>query len=476
MATYNWSSLVHGQNLSFNPSLDILHFDVQIQAGDVDVDYHSSSVSFSYQGKTVTVLADPDTLGVGNVTFQLGGVFVIGDGSTGTLNDDIANTITGSSGGDHLAGRGGDDYLEGGAGNDVLDGGAGVDTLVGGEGVDTLRGGGGDDIYVIDGTNDVIDESTSFAGGTVLPDLADLVISAVDYALGNTIEHLTLISSAVQGTGNSSSNIITGNSIDNILAGLGGSDTLKGGLGSDTLDGGGGGDSLVGGSGDDVFIVNSVNDVVIETSNDPGAASVPTALSTGGITDTINAAIDYSLEALSFVENLTLTGVAANATGNALGNDLLGNSGANNLSGLAGNDTLDGGAGNDTLNGGEGNDHLFYDAADGRIQGASGTDTLRIRGGGTVLDLTVEPDSQITKIERILLTGNGNNTLKTSLSDVLAISSTDVLRVDGNAGDAVQRGTGWVRGADQTIGTNTYRTYTQSTATLLVDTDITNTV
>ena len=57
---------------------------------------------------------------------------------------------------------------------------------------------------------------------------------------------------------------------------------------------------------------------------------------------------------------------------------------------------------------------------------------------------------------------------------MLAISSsTDTLRVDGNAGDSINAGGGWTQGADQVIGADVYDSYTQGAATLLVDTDVT---
>jgi hypothetical protein len=67
--------------------------------------------------------------------------------------------------------------------------------------------------------------------------------------------------------------------------------------------------------------------------------------------------------------------------------------------------------------------------------------------------------------------------LNVTLSDVLALSSTtDTLRVDGNAGDVVNAGSGWTAGADLIIGPNTYQSYTQGTALLLIDTDITHNI
>jgi Ca2+-binding RTX toxin-like protein len=63
----------------------------------------------------------------------------------------------------------------------------------------------------------------------------DLVQSAVSWTLGANLERLTLTGTeAIEGTGNSLSNILTGNSAANVLTGGAGNDTLAGGLGHDT--------------------------------------------------------------------------------------------------------------------------------------------------------------------------------------------------------------------------------------------------
>jgi len=193
-------------------------------------------------------------------------------------------------------------------------------------------------------------------------------------------------------------------------------------------------------------------------------------------TDRVLSSVSYDMMRAWHVENLTLTGSGGlGATGNWLNNQITGNSGNNLLDGNRGNDTLDGGAGSDTLIGGLGDDTLIYDAADTGLQGGAGADTLRINGAAVVLDLTVLADSLMTDVEIIDLAGTGNNTLKLGLADVLALSSTtDVLRVDGNAGDVVNlaAGSAWTAGSDQVIGVNSYRSYTQGLATLLVDADM----
>lgn len=161
----------------------------------------------------------------------------------GTGND-LNNVITGNSANNFLDGGAGDDTLNGGAGNDNLTGGAGNDILNGGTGNDAMAGGSGDDRYIVDSPTDTIIENAG--EGT------DLVQSSVTWSLGDNLENLTLTgSSAINGTGNSSDNVLTGNNGINNLIGGDGNDTLIGGNGSDILIGGDGNDILIGGNGSD---------------------------------------------------------------------------------------------------------------------------------------------------------------------------------------------------------------------------------
>lgn len=557
MAVFNWSELVDGQVLAFDPALDVLNFDGVIHPADLEVDYFSSSIRFSFLDRTVTVSAAPGSLGTGNLTFEgSGGMFFIGDGTSATTDDGLDNVISGSAGHDQLAGLGGNDYLSGGAGNDVVVGGTGDDTLDGGLGADTLIAGGGFDVFVIDDPNDVIDLSLPVNGAVT--GIVAMVEAAIDYSIENLPNIDTIVfygNAPVTGTGNSKANRLVGNGSNNTLEGLGNDDTLDGGAGNDVLKGGSGGDVMIGGGGDDVFIVDNGGDDVVETSNDAGAMSV-IAASIGGIGDTVEAAIDYALG--NAIENLTLTGSASVGTGNELDNVLTGNSGGDRLVGLDGNDTLDGGSGDDTMAGGAGsdtyvvnsaldvvteaagqgndivkssitvtlddnverllltgagdidgtgnaldntltgntgdnllrgssgsdtliggggNDILVWSSLDGSFQGGSGGgDMLKIEGSGRNVDLTAFPNSLISGVERIGLTGSGDNTLTLNVNDVLAMSTTNTVRILGDTGDVVHRGGGWTQGANEVIGANTYRSYTQNGAELLVDTNITSLV
>jgi Ca2+-binding RTX toxin-like protein len=77
------------------------------------------------------------------------------------------------------------------------------------------------------------------------------VQSSLAYILGANVENLTLTgTTAINGTGNSSANVMIGNSGANVLTGANGNDTLRGGLGNDTVNGGSGNDIFLFGRGD----------------------------------------------------------------------------------------------------------------------------------------------------------------------------------------------------------------------------------
>jgi Ca2+-binding RTX toxin-like protein len=131
-------------------------------------------------------------------------------------------------------------------GTDVLYGGSGSDYLDGGHGRDWLIGGLGDDTYVVDNSCEKIIEQPN--EGT------DTVLSSVTYTLPSNVEKLTLTGNhSINGSGNSSDNVLTGNSGNNTLSGGSGNDTLTGNAGKDRLFGSSGKDTLVGGSGNDAL-------------------------------------------------------------------------------------------------------------------------------------------------------------------------------------------------------------------------------
>jgi Ca2+-binding RTX toxin-like protein len=124
--------------------------------------------------------------------------------------------ITGNGEANRLSGRDGTDTLTGLGGNDQLDGGAGNDRMDGGD---------GHDIYVTSGGDTIVEQAN---GGT------DTVRSSVHTSLGANVERLELIgSSALNGVGNTLSNVLTGNGAVNVLDGRLGFDILTGGAGND---------------------------------------------------------------------------------------------------------------------------------------------------------------------------------------------------------------------------------------------------
>ncbi|NHC38077.1 beta strand repeat-containing protein [Scytonema millei] len=401
---------------------------------------------------------------------------------TGSATTGVGNTINNILIGNNL--------------NNTLSGDSGNDTLDGGVGADNLSGGTNNDTYIVDNTGDVVTESSTLANEI------DLVQASVSYTLTNNVEDLTLTGIHGAGTGNNLNNKITGNIGINTLRGNGGDDSLYGGdgddwllddsgNGNDLLDGGAGKDYLKGGVGNDTYIVDNFRDQVVETWSSGG--------DTGG-NDTVKSSITYSLG--TNVENLTLTDLASNGTGNSLNNSVVGNNIANTLDGKEGNDYLDGGGGKDLIIGGLGNDTLDGSTGDiDTLYGGLGDDTYlvglpediiveaanegfdtvnsaatsytisdnvenlvlyqgNISGTGNDLDNNISVDSsQTTQYANIINGGAGNDTMSGRLGN-------DVYYVD-STGDIVVESAGTDTGFD-TVHTSVSYTLTDNVEKLVL--------
>jgi Ca2+-binding RTX toxin-like protein len=409
------------------------------------------------------------------------------------------DTLNGTAGNDLMVGLEGNDTLNGLDGNDVLVGGAGADTLNGGLGDDTYTfgladgsdivnepvnatSGGSADRIVIQavgaaltglnasdnntGTNNgslVVNfngqtvtvaghftgtnaqtgvERINFTDGTFQgyllgPD--DYLVSRLDPAnrdSGGVNLSASLVNNFVVGeqgvndviTGGSGNDLIFGGTGDNTLNGGAGDDLLVGGSGAgdnDVLDGGLDADTMVGLGGNDTYVVDDVADVVVE------------ALAAG--TDTVETEmVAYSLELIANVENLTYTGLDADAftgTGNELNNVISGGDLADTLSGLSGNDTLNGGLGADTLNGGDGNDTLNGGDDADVLEGGIGNDALN---GGAGEDTLNGGDGNDT-----LNGGDDNDTLDGGIGiDAMTGGAGDDTFFVQETGDTVSEGAG----------------------------------
>jgi Ca2+-binding RTX toxin-like protein len=129
-----------------------------------------------------------------------------------------------------------------------------------GAGKNIMLGGVGDDSYDVDDALDVIIEKAN-AG-------KDGVTSSISFTLPDNVENLTLkngtsllgFNQNLNGTGNTSANVLNGNNAKNTLTGFNGNDIFSGAKGDDILIGGLGKDKLIGGAGADTFKFDTVKD------------------------------------------------------------------------------------------------------------------------------------------------------------------------------------------------------------------------
>ncbi len=164
--------------------------------------------------------------------------------------------------------------------------------------------------------------------------------------------------------------------------------------------------------------------------------------------------------------------------------EILGTSGDDTLTGTSaaeyfkagdGNDNLIGRGGADIFDGGTGNDKIrVADLSFASIGGGAGIDVLHLAGTGLNLNLADSGD-RISGIEIISLYSQGDrNTLTLTAADLLNLSTTtNTLKVNGNAGGhIIVEDSGWIDG-DNRGGNGYYHVYMQENAVLLVGQNLT---
>ena len=342
-----------------------------------------------------------------NIIVQSGLNATLGDGAVNLTLMGTASNGTGNADGNTLSGNDFANLLDGRGGDDVLRGGAGDDTLIGGAGNDTMTGGVGNDVYWVDSARDVIRESSGTGGGI------DTVMVTGDalgrYVAATGIEWIKTGPTNLDAT-------ITGNALDNTIETGRGADVIAGGEGDDWIDGGVGRDTMSGGDGDDTFVVDNAKDQVLERAGEGH--------------DTVYSAVTWTLGAN--VEDLVLTDMAKNATGNALSNAIDGNDGDNRI---------DGGAGADTLTGHGGNDVYLVDNAGDTVIETDGQGVDRVETG---LSWTLD-----VNVENLTLTGAGNVSGTGNTLANIIIGNDGANTLSGLSGDDVLSGG---KGADTLLG------------------------
>ena len=390
-AIYNWSTLTNNQVIAFNPAIDRLVFDdTSISGSSPSIGWSGDTTTVFYSSKIITLQTNIRTLTTSNLTFANGSVFVVGDNTTGTTNDDLANVLTGGTGSDGFLGLNGNDTIVGGDGDDYIRIGYTSNAI----GNDVIDGGSGSDAIVYQsGSSSTPPITANLATHTVTSAQGAISLTSIERVYGTAQNDLFI------GGDPAHSIDSLGNTTIEIFRGEGGNDTIAGGAGDFfsvasytdnasnqvviadlhsgyVIDGRGGIDILTnvraiwGGAGNDQLTGGGLTRSPTGTFSElfRGNAGNDVINGNNAYSDGVDASADradYSGNTSTQAVNVNLsTGVASDGLG---GTDTLididqvyGGAGNDILKGSAVSEVFDGGAGNDTITGGGGMDTARY--------------------------------------------------------------------------------------------------------------------
>ena len=417
MATIDFQDAVADPTLveNFDPSNDILNFQ-NATATEVTVGRGNGETTFTTAAGSVTLPIDLAEVVAGatnpNVTFADNSVLFVGDNSSSTNFDDLAQSIAYTTAAHQIFGLGGNDTITvktsqtlgvevyGNTGSDSISGATGADTLFGGAGNDSISGLTGSDlIYGNNGADTIRDGSgnDSLFGGQG----ADSIVAAT----GSDLVYGNKGADTINATANSSDVAIYGNQGADSLASGSGNDSLFGGTGDDTLTLGAGGNNLAyGNQGSDTISDGSGSDTIF---GGQGADSI--------LSGTGNDLIDGK----KGDDTIQVTSGTNTVFGGAGADSLVGGSGTDQINGDGGDDVILDGTGSATITGGTGADSIKMSAADGS------TDLVSAGAGAdTVSNLTTAG----TKTDQVSM-GDGDDVF------ILGTGAYSTAQITGNAGN-----------------------------------------
>ena len=458
---------------------DVIHDEAQDTSGGID------TVDFTHYPSALTIQiqksgGDDRSSGekvVSNGTFNLWVEGPIGSDNAAIENvhagegtdtiegNNIANVLSGETGGDTIQGNGagdtifGDDQFlpnipfesQGDAYNDSINGGDGNDTLWGGAGADYISG---------DANNDTIDggSGAEFTGPESNPTAMLLGGSGDDTITGG----VGLLGDVIDGE--AGNDTLSGNGGDDVVRGGDGNDVLNGNDGNDRFEdvfgaSSGGNDTVNGGNNDDTLLTGSVHDgadvfnggagsdtatyegrtqaLTISTEGSANDGANDTSPSPGLQPENDNVKADVEIVKAGSGSDMLNAGYQGTEFHGGPGADsFYGSYGNDVFLGEGGNDYLVGSHGNDEIDGGEDADQCFGDyPADPNV---SGTDTVR---GGAQNDYLVGGPGNDD------LHGDGENDTLWGGDPSLSNAGTDTMS-GGNGNDACYGGDG----NDQFVG------------------------